>query len=112
MPTRAGTIGTTEKSAATRVDREFRLQPDFPQRIKVRARQPLKDDAVFTTILAYLEQDLKANPKRTAGLTKRAIARAAQVTRRLKASLRRLSSADISLQLSTASNQDSAKPAR
>ena len=90
MPTFDGTVTATEKLDATRLDKAFRLQPEFPKAVRVRSSKFKEDDPVFTTLLAYLEEDMKANPKRFAALSRRTMARSARLTRRVKVSLRRM----------------------
>src|SRR5689334_18373800 len=104
MPTFSGSITTTGKSEAIRLDKAlFRLHPEFRQKAKVRAQvvapghalisvvdeeiqdQP-EDDPVITAFLAFLENDMKKHPKRIAPLSKRSIARASRLTKGVKVS--------------------------
>jgi len=104
MPTFTGSITTTGKSEAIRLDKAlFRLHPEFRQKAKVRAHviapgQALisvveegpseveEEDPVVTTFLAFLEKDMKTHPQRIARLSKRSIARAARLTKGVKVS--------------------------
>jgi antitoxin PrlF len=99
MPAFTGSITTTGKSEAIRLDKAlFRLHPEFRQKAKVRAQviapghalisvieegpSELHDeDPVVTAFLAFLETDMKARPERIAGLSKKAIARARHLTK-------------------------------
>jgi antitoxin PrlF len=102
MPTFSGSITTTGKSEAIRLDKAlFRLHPEFRQKAKVRAQvispghalisvidenapQLPEDDPVITAFLAFLETDMTKHPKRIAPLSKRTIARATRVTKGVK----------------------------
>jgi len=101
MTTFRGSITTTGKSEAIRLDKAlFRLHPEFRQKAKVRAQviapgQALisvveegghaeEADPVVAAFLAVVELDMKARPKRIAGLSKRAIARARRLTKGVK----------------------------
>src|SRR5437660_8980494 len=102
MPTFTGSITTAGKSEAIRLDKAlFRLHPEFRQKAKVRAQviapgQALisvveegeqaaeEGDPVVAAFLAVLEHDMNARPKRIAGLSKRAIARARRLTKGVK----------------------------
>jgi len=102
MPTFSGSITTTGKSEAIRLDKAlFRLHPEFRQKAKVRAQviapghalisvmeegapEVQEEDPVITAFLAFLEKDMKAHPERMAALSKRSIARATRLTRRVK----------------------------
>jgi len=102
MPTFTGSITTTGKSEAIRLDKAlFRLHPEFRQKAKVRAQviapghalisvvqeglsEVEEEDPVVTTFLAFLEKDMKTRPRRMAGLSKRAIARATRLTKGVK----------------------------
>jgi antitoxin PrlF len=104
MSTFAGSITTTGKSEAIRLDKAlFRLHPEFRQKAKVRAQviapgqalisvvdeeaTPLpEEDGVVSAFLAFLEKDLKVRPGRTASLSKTAIARATKLTKGVKVS--------------------------
>jgi len=97
-----GSITTTGKSEAIRLDKAlFRLHPEFRQKAKVRAQviapghalisvveegtpELQEEDPVVTAFLAFLEKDMKAHPKRMAGLSKRSIARATRLTKGVK----------------------------
>lgn len=101
MPTFHGSITTTGKSEAIRLDKAlFRLHPEFRQKAKVRAQivapghalisvveegteEVPEEDPVVTAFLALLEKDMKAHPERIAGLSKRSIDRAARLSRRV-----------------------------
>ena len=98
----SGSITTTGKSEAIRLDKAlFRLHPEFRQKAKVWAkviapgqalisvideggRLPDEADPVVDAFLALLEKDMKARPKRIAGLSKGSIARARRLTRGVK----------------------------
>ncbi len=102
MSTFAGSITTTGKSEAIRLDKAlFRLHPEFRQKAKVRAQviapghalisvveegapEIEDEDPVVTAFLALLEKDMKTHPKRMAGLSKRSIARATRLTKGVK----------------------------
>lgn len=102
MPTFTGSITTTGKSEAIRLDKAlFRLHPEFRQKAKVRAQviapghalisvveegpwEVEEEDPVVATFLAFLEKDMKTHPQRLAGLAKRAIARATRLTKGMK----------------------------
>jgi antitoxin PrlF len=101
MPTFAGSITTTGKSEAIRLDKAlFRLHPEFRQKAKVRAQviapghalisvveegpSEEEEDPVVATFLAFLEKDMKTHPNRIAGFSKRAIARATRLTKGVK----------------------------
>jgi len=102
MPTFSGSITTTGKSEAIRLDKAlFRLHPEFRQKAKVRAQviapghalisvmeegspEVQEEDPVVTAFLAFLEKDMKAHPRRMAALSKRSIARATRLTRQVK----------------------------
>jgi antitoxin PrlF len=104
MPTFTGSITTTGKSEAIRLDKAlFRLHPEFRQKAKVRAQVispghalisviddeavPVQDeDPVVSAFLAFLEQDLKTNPGRSARLSKASVARAVRLTKGVKVS--------------------------
>jgi antitoxin PrlF len=103
MPTFTGSITTTGKSEAIRLDKAlFRLHPEFRQKAKVRAQviapghalisvvddgssEVQDEDPVVSAFLAFLEKDMKSRPQRIAGLSKRAIARATRLTKGVKA---------------------------
>jgi antitoxin PrlF len=103
MPAFNGSITTTGKSEAIRLDKAlFRLHPEFRQKAKVRAQViapghalisvveegtvvPLEEeDPVVTAFLSFLEKDMKTRPQRIAGLSKRSIARATRLTKAVK----------------------------
>jgi len=102
MPTFAGSITTTGKSEAIRLDKAlFRLHPEFRQKAKVRAQvispghalisviddeaAPVQDeDPVVTAFLAFLETDLKTQPGRRSRLSKASLARAVRLTKNVK----------------------------
>lgn len=107
MPSFAGSITTTGKSEAIRLDKAlFRLHPEFRQRAKVRAQviapghalisvidddsAPFQDkpeeDPVVMAFLSFLEQDLKAKPGRPTRLSKSSLRRALRLTRDVKVS--------------------------
>lgn len=99
MPTFTGSITTTGKSEAIRLDKAlFRLHPEFRQKAKVRAQviapghalisvveegtgAVQEEDPVVTAFLAFLENDMKTHPERIHGLSKRSIARATRLTK-------------------------------
>ena len=102
MPTFAGSITTTGKSEAIRLDKAlFRLHPEFRQKAKVRAHviapglalisvveegTPAlpEDDPVVTAFLAFLENDMTTHPGRIAVLSRRLTARATRLTKGIK----------------------------
>ena len=102
MPTFAGSITTTGKSEAIRLDKAlFRLHPEFRQKAKVRAQviapghalisvvdegaaELDEEDPVVTGFLAFLEKDMRSHPERIAGLSKPVIARATRLTKGVK----------------------------
>jgi antitoxin PrlF len=102
MPTFNGSITTTGKSEAIRLDKAlFRLHPEFRQRAKVRAQiispghaliavvdeeaTPTEDeDPVVTAFLAFIEKDLKDRPGRRTRLSKTSLARAVRLTKGVK----------------------------
>ena len=102
MPTFTGSITTTGKSEAIRLDKAlFRLHPEFRQKARVRAQviapghalisvveegipQPEEEDPLVSAFLAFLENDMKSHPKRIARLSKRFIARATRLTKGVK----------------------------
>ncbi len=104
MTTFSGSITTTGKSEAIRLDKSlFRLHPEFRQKAKVRAQviapghalisvveeaipERQEEDPVVTAFLALLEKDMKAHPERIAGVPKRAIDRATRLTKGVKVS--------------------------
>jgi antitoxin PrlF len=102
MPTFQGSITTTGKSEAIRLEKAlFRLHPEFRQRAEVRAHviapghalisvvEPvgsgrLEEDPVMEAFLAFLEHDMTVHPRRITPLSKRLIARASRLTRKVK----------------------------
>jgi antitoxin PrlF len=102
MATFAGSITTTGKSEAIRLDKSlFRLHPEFRQKAKVRAQViapghalmsfvtdatdvPVEDDPVVSAFLSFLEDDMKRHPERIARLSKQAISRAIRLTKGVK----------------------------
>jgi antitoxin PrlF len=103
MPTFSGSITTTGKSEAIRLDKAlFRLHPEFRQKAKVSAHviapghalisvvddapDRQEEDPVVAAFLAFLEKDMKTQPKRITGLSKRSIARATRLTKGRKVS--------------------------
>lgn len=104
MPTFMGSITTTGKSEAIRLDKAlFRLHPEFRQKAKVRAKvispghalisvvddqqMPLEqEDPVMTAFLAFVEKDLKAHPGRRSRFSKTSLARAVRLTKGVKVS--------------------------
>ena len=103
MPTFTGTITTTGKSEAIRLDKAlFRLHPEFRQRAKVRAQvispghalisvvddeeMPSDEDPIVTAFLAFVEKDLKEHPGRRTRLSKTVLARAVRLTKGVKVS--------------------------
>jgi antitoxin PrlF len=102
MPSFSGSITTTGKSEAIRLDKAlFRLHPEFRQKAKVRAQviapghalisvveeagsEIQEEDPVVTAFLAFLEKDMKARPGRITRLSKRSIERAARLTKGVK----------------------------
>jgi antitoxin PrlF len=104
LPTFTGSITTTGKSEAIRLDKAlFRLHPEFRQKAKVRAQviapghalisiveggtaEIEEEDPVVTAFLSFLEQDMRAHPERISSLSKRALARASRLTKGVKVS--------------------------
>ena len=102
MPTFTGSITATGKSEAIRLDKAlFRLHPEFRQMAKVHAQviapghalisvveegtPELEDeDPVVTAFLAFLEEDMRTQPKRIASLWQRSIDRATRLTKGVK----------------------------
>src|ERR1035438_464814 len=102
MPTFSGSVTTTGKSEAIRLDKAlFRLHPEFRQKANVRAHVIApgrvlisivedgaldieEEDLVVMAFLAFLEQDMKTNPKLIVGLPKRSIDRAKRISKRVK----------------------------
>ena len=102
MSTFTGSITTTGKSEAIRLDKAlFRLHPEFRQKAKVRAQvishghalisviddeaAPAQDeDPVVMAFLAFIENDLKAHPGRRSRLSKASLARAVRLTKNVK----------------------------
>ncbi len=104
MPTFTGSITTTGKSEAIRLDKAlFRLHPEFRQKAKVRAQvispghalitvvddeaAPAGDeDPVVTAFLAFIEKDLKGHPGRRTRLSRTSLRRAVRLTKDVKVS--------------------------
>ncbi len=102
MSTFTGSITTTGKSEAIRLDKAlFRLHPEFRQKAKVRAQiispghaliavvddqtaSSAEEDPVVTAFLGVLENDLKKHPGRRTGLSKTSLARAVRLTKKVK----------------------------
>jgi antitoxin PrlF len=102
MPSFTGSITTTGKSEAIRLDKAlFRLHPEFRQKAKVRAQviapghalisvveeatpELQEEDPVVTAFLAFLEKDMRTHPGRIGALPKRLIARATRLTKGVK----------------------------
>src|SRR5689334_15639679 len=102
MPTFTGSITTTGKSEAIRLDKAlFRLHPEFRQKAKVRAQvispghalisvideetAPSEDeDPVVSAFLAFIEKDLKKQPGRRTRLSKASLRRAVRLTKNVK----------------------------
>src|ERR1700681_2944878 len=98
MSTFAGSITTTGKSEAIRLDKAlFRLHPEFRQKAKVRAQviapghalisvidegtpSLQEEDPVVTAFLSFLEKDMKTRPKRITGLSRPLVDRAVRLT--------------------------------
>jgi antitoxin PrlF len=108
MSTFTGSITTTGKSEAIRLDKAlFRLHPEFRQKAKVRAQviapghalisvvdegdaEIEEVDPVLTAFLSVLEKDMKTHPKRIRALSKRSISRATRLTKGVKITGERL----------------------
>jgi len=104
MPTFSGSITTTGKSEAIRLDKAlFRLHPEFRQKAKVRAQVispghalisviddeavPVpEEDPVVGAFLGFLEKDLEVRVGRRSRLSKASLARAIRVTKHVKVS--------------------------
>jgi antitoxin PrlF len=102
MSTFTGSITTTGKSEAIRLDKAlFRLHPEFRQKAKVRAQVispghalisviddetlPARDeDPVVMAFLAFIENDLKMHPGRRSRLSKTSLRRAVRLTKNVK----------------------------
>src|SRR5260221_7656115 len=102
MPTFSGSITTTGKSEAIRLEKAlFRLHPEFRQKAKVRAQViapghalvsvieegialPDEEDPVVTAFLAFLEKDMITNPNRLKRLSTQTLARATRLTKGVK----------------------------
>ena len=101
MSTFTGSITTTGKSEAIRLDKAlFRLHPEFRQKAKVRAQvispghalisviddeaAPQDEDPVVTAFLAFIEKDLRTQPGRRSRLSKASLARAVRLTKDVK----------------------------
>jgi antitoxin PrlF len=103
MTTFSGSITTTGKSEAIRLDKAlFRLHPEFRQKAKVLAQvispghalisviddegAPLPDeDPVVGAFLGFLEKDLKTRPRRSR-LSRTSLTRAIRLTKHVKVS--------------------------
>jgi antitoxin PrlF len=104
MSTFTGSITTTGKSEAIRLDKAlFRLHPEFRQRAKVRAQvispghalisvvdddagfAPAQDeDPVVMAFLAFIEKDMQTHPGRRTRLSKASLRRAVRLTKNVK----------------------------
>lgn len=116
MPAFTGSITTTGKSEAIRLDKAlFRLHPEFRQKAKVRAQviapglalisvvdnetapRVQDEDPVVTAFLAFLEKDLKTHPGRRTRLSKASLARAVRLTKGIKVSDREILPRNVTL---------------
>jgi antitoxin PrlF len=104
MPSFAGSITTTGKSEAIRLDKAlFRLHPEFRQKARVRAQvispghaliavvdegapPNQEEDPVVSAFLGFLEKDLKQRPGRRTRLSKASLRRAVRLARRVSVS--------------------------
>jgi len=104
MPTFSGSITTTGKSEAIRLDKAlFRLHPEFRQKAKVRAQvispghalisivdeeaaPAQEEDPIVTAFLALVEKDLKERAGRKTRMSKRSLTRAVRLTKGVKVS--------------------------
>lgn len=104
MATFSGSITTTGKSEAIRLDKAlFRLHPEFRQKAKVRAQvispghalisvvdeapeTATEEDPVVEAFLSFLAQDLQSRPGRKSRLSKSSLRRAVTVTKTVKVS--------------------------
>src|SRR5580698_4137930 len=104
MATFSGSITTTGKSEAIRLDKAlFRLHPEFRQKAKVRAQvlspghalisviddesaPAPEEDPVVGAFLGLLEKDLRTRPGRRSRLSKASLARAIRLTKHVKVS--------------------------
>ncbi len=102
MPTFTGSITTTGKSEAIRLDKAlFKLHPEFRQKAKVRVQVlspghaliavvddeavPVEEnDPLLGAFLGFIDQDMKAHPSRTASLSKADVAAAIRLTKKVK----------------------------
>lgn len=101
MPTFSGSITTTGKSEAIRLDKAlFRLHPEFRQKAKVRAQvispglalisvldeeKPARaEDPVAEAFLGFLAKDLQSKPGRKSRLSKASLGKAVRLTRGVK----------------------------
>ena len=102
MATFSGSITTTGKSEAIRLDKAlFQLHPEFRQKAKVRAQvispghalisviddgaAPVREeDPVVEAFLGFLEGDMQARPGRRSRLTKASLRRAIRLTKDVK----------------------------
>ena len=107
MPSFSGSITTTGKSEAIRLDKAlFKAHPEFRQRAKVRAHVigpghllvtladdiaqdssgEIERDPVVTAYLAFLEQDMLAHPDHIAPIREAELARLRRLTEGVQAS--------------------------
>ena len=102
MSTFQGSITTTGKSEAIRLEKAlFSLHPEFRQKAKVRTHviapghalisvvEPARpaereEDPVVEAFLSFLEHDMTVHPKRITPLSKRLVARASRLTRKVR----------------------------
>jgi antitoxin PrlF len=102
MPTFTGSITTTGKSEAIRLDKAlFRLHPEFRQKAKVRAQvispghalisvvddglaPAREEDPIVAAFLGFLEKDLKNRPCRRSRLSRASLARAVRLTKNVE----------------------------
>ncbi len=104
MATFSGSITTTGKSEAIRLDKAlFRLHPEFRQKAKVRAQvispghalisvvddtpEPVEEeDPVVAAFLGFIAKDLQSRPGRKSWLSRSSLARAVRLTKGIKVS--------------------------
>jgi antitoxin PrlF len=104
MPTFAGSITTTGKSEAIRLDKAlFRLHPEFRQKAKVRVsiiapghalisvvdhadELSHEEDPIVGAYLGFLAKDMQSHPGRETRLTKATLRRAVRLTKGVKVS--------------------------
>ena len=107
MPSFSGSITTTGKSEAIRLDKAlFKAHPEFRQRAKVRAHvigpghllvtladdtaqglpEEIERDPVVSAYLAFLEQDMLAHPDHIAPIDEAELARLRRLTEGVQAS--------------------------